>query len=356
MAGGPQRAKNALHAAITGLLFIGMIGGLAYAAGTAPGEIPDMLGIDDSPADTASGTPAPPQTPAADYPQAVVDGMVQGPQSAQATEPADYTAVGVVLGIVTAVIVAVTVAFFAGRALHRGYRARRAERAALNELYAEALTIRNDLDAKYTAFEMDLEDVILKRPLLADTTDPVTACFYTAQEAMQDAFVRAGRRDGETVQAALDAARAARTAWEAASTHALKRSLTPPAAAEPARARVINSRKFARAKAFFSTALHTRDPLRAGEPEPAAGSPDHDDVSSKVDRVRRLLARVASEDASARERELAIDKAAAILASLRETSTIAEREAITSRIRTIDTRRREIEMPAQKALPVGVSA
>lgn len=285
----------------------------------------------------------------------MIQSQQAGPPKAPA-EPTDYTAVWVTIGIVLAVTVAVTVMFFAGRALLRWYRVRKADRAALNELYAEALTIRNDLDVKYTAFEMDLKDVILKRPLLADTTDPTTARFYTAQAAMQDAFIRAGRRDTETVQAALDAARAARSAWEAASTHALNHSLTPPAApASPARVSVVDSRKFERTKSFFSSMRHKHEPARTSEPEPAATEHDNDDLNAKVDRVRSLLARIANEDASAREREVAIDKAATILASLRKTSKIVEREAITSRIRVIDTRR-EIATPARKALTAGASA
>lgn len=290
--GGPNTARRVRSSLVSGLIYISMLGagylwyrGMIFAIDMAneavmnPGEAPSKSPV----ASTAT-----PETPPAGRGTAVGNSTVWRFFGAAAV------AFIVLAGGST------LVAQVARRRWSRGKEAA----VALNKIFTAASDIREKLDGEYAAFEMSLEDVVLNRPLLADTSEPLTAKFHREYAVMQDAFVRVNRRDIDTVQAALDAARSAREAWDAASKNAINHGVVG-----------FDARK--------------------------------------IKRIRALLKRASHKDTPGPERDTAIDMAASILAEVRKTPQIIERGTIATHLVLIEDRR-AIDSTGRRAIASAV--
>lgn len=85
-----------------------------------------------------------------------------------------------------------------------------------SELWKEAAQIADTLAKQLAEWEFDPEQRYFQRPALADSSEPLTADWLDAKAAMDAALPERRPADRDKAQAALDAARRARKAWDAA--------------------------------------------------------------------------------------------------------------------------------------------
>ncbi|KXO92946.1 hypothetical protein AXK58_13835 [Tsukamurella tyrosinosolvens] len=266
-------------------------------------SITKSMGIGGDEPSTAPSPPPASTTPTVPATLAALPPSASG--STDTSAPLPWWALGV--GVVAAIVLALAV--WVAVVVVRRIRRARAERAAVEELYGQARTIRQVLLDEYGAFELSLVQTVLYRPLLADTSAPLTAKFHRARIAMDDAFVLARGRELQRVRDALTASRDARAAWDTASAAAVK-----------------------------------------------AGAQSYGTFDQRrVERARDLLTRAASPSVGAYERDTSIQRAADILAKLNHTSADHERARIAEQFEAVEKRRLAIESPTRKALPSGAS-
>lgn len=94
------------------------------------------------------------------------------------------------------------------------------DRLASRESWEKAHRCKNELLAEQAEWEFNLEDRLFLRPLLADVTNPLTARWLDKREQMEAAVPDQQPPTQGACEEALQAATAAKLAWEAASRHA----------------------------------------------------------------------------------------------------------------------------------------
>lgn len=103
-------------------------------------------------------------------------------------------------------------------------RAQQARRAAQIELWHQGVTTLAHTSEALMAFENDPESVYFTRRLLADVTEPATAAFYTAFGTAQALCTETVPADTDMIIAFVDAATAARRAFNAADENARRKA------------------------------------------------------------------------------------------------------------------------------------
>lgn len=86
----------------------------------------------------------------------------------------------------------------------------------LERVWVQANAIRSEVLDAYAEFELDAAEVLLRRPLLADVTEPATAHWLEALEAMNSAFPEDAPSSVAVARTCLGAAENARAAWKVA--------------------------------------------------------------------------------------------------------------------------------------------
>lgn len=86
----------------------------------------------------------------------------------------------------------------------------------LERIWVQANAIRNEVMDAYAEFELDPAEVLFRRPLLADVTEPATAHWHEALEAMNAAFPEDAPKTAPAARSCLSAAENARAAWKVA--------------------------------------------------------------------------------------------------------------------------------------------
>lgn len=86
----------------------------------------------------------------------------------------------------------------------------------VERIWSQASAIRSEVLDAYAEFELDAAEVLLRRPLLADVTEPATAHWLEALEAMNSAFPEDAPSSVAVARTCLSAAEKARAAWKVA--------------------------------------------------------------------------------------------------------------------------------------------
>lgn len=161
--------------------------------------------------------PAPPPPPAPPHPA----------PAPQPDAPFDWTPVGYVVGIIAAIAVVVALVWLAWRAVRRG-RARTAERKALRRSQIDRWNIGVAAYGKASdglwEFENDPMSVYITRPLLADTSEPASADFYTAYGLATERHAETVPTDDAAIEAFVTAAKQARDTFVRADDNARRKA------------------------------------------------------------------------------------------------------------------------------------
>lgn len=274
----PDNHATAQHDAFGGFIN-GLLGG--------PGK------SDDPASQTASPTPAPaPPPPPKPAP----------PQSTPAPTSVSSTAIFIVLasiaGVVAlAVLTGKGISFIGSR--RQIAEERTARRQQQVDRWTNGLSTMNATAEALMAFEVDPEAVYFTRPLLADTTEPASARFYTAFATAQTLKLENIPTDDDAITAFVNAATEAQQAFNAADENA-------------------------RRKARVGVSSNGRS-LSAAD-------------KRKVDQARKLMATATNPAASPNESDVAHQKALELLDAV---GTIIPERLVTKVTRQLETVRRQ---------------
>lgn len=175
-----------------------------------------MGGPDSEPAAAPPAAP-PPVSPSATAPA----------QPAPADAPIDWAVVLIIGAVIALVAVLVVTVWLSVKAVKRR-RVRAEERAALRQRQIDRWNVGVAALAEASdglwAFEQDPMSVYITRPLLADTSEPASAEFYTAYGLATELHSETIPDDDPSIEAFVTAAKQARDAFVRADQNALRQA------------------------------------------------------------------------------------------------------------------------------------
>lgn len=215
-----KSSHAALKAVAIGVVLAGIVGSFPWLGvvgsssstgeGGAAGILNTYLGTDIT-TTPAAPSPAPPTE-------------VSAPAPAQ---PTDWTTVAIVGVIALAVLAAAALIFATWRYLAQravDKRAQHARRAAQIELWQQGLKVLGATRQAVMDFETDPESVYFTRRLLGIVSEPRTAAFYTALGTAESLCTDTIPADTDMITAFVEAANAARRAFNAADENARRKA------------------------------------------------------------------------------------------------------------------------------------